>query len=131
VYRQTGALIYANSSDSNETSSFVQERAKYLTMPDGKIKYHFVGMPWRHPSPGGWYFISLPPEISVEIRSLFKSEEQGWGRLRVTASIGKTEWQTAIWFDLKRETYLLPLKADVRKKESIGTGMEVDVVIRV
>jgi len=70
VYRQTGALIYANSSDSNETSSFVQERAKYLTMPDGKIKYHFVGMPWRHPSPGGWYFISLPPEISVEIRLL-------------------------------------------------------------
>ena len=60
--------------------------------------------------------------MAKEIREHFKQEEAGWGRLKVTASIGNTEWKTAIWFDTKRKTYLLPLKADIRKKERLETG---------
>ena len=36
---------------------------------------------------------------------------EGWGRLKATAKIGNSEWATAIWFDTKINTYLLPLKA--------------------
>lgn len=95
----------------------------------GKIKYEFSGKTWQHSSPGGWYFVSLPKEMSKEIRSLLKSEEEGWGRLKAVAKIGLSEWKTAIWFDRKNETYLLPLKAEIRKKEHIEATKQIDVVI--
>ena len=96
---------------------------------NGKIKYEFSEKPWQHPSPGGWYFVSLPKEMAKEIRETLKSEEEGWGRLKAEAKIGRSEWKTAIWFDTKANTYLLPLKAEIRKKESISTEKEIDVVI--
>lgn len=96
---------------------------------NARIKYEFSEKPWQHSSPGGWYFVSLPKEISKEIRSVLKSEEDGWGRLKAIARIGKSEWKTAIWFDSKKETYLLPLKAEIRKKENIEMGKQIDVVI--
>ena len=35
---------------------------------------------------------------------------------------GKTTWKTSIFPDKKSGTYLLPLKADVRRREGIGAG---------
>lgn len=74
-------------------------------------------------------FASLPEEMSVEIRKHFKVEEEGWGRLKAEAKIGKTEWKTAIWFDTKANTYILPLKAVIRKKEKVYPGDKVEVII--
>ena len=67
--------------------------------------------------------------MSAEIRNHFKREEEGWGRLKATAKIGDSEWKTAIWFDTKRNTYLLPLKAEIRKRENIVLGERVNVLI--
>ncbi|MEO7978381.1 DUF1905 domain-containing protein [Flavobacterium sp.] len=96
---------------------------------NGKIKYEFTEKAWQHSSPGGWYFVSLPTEMAQEIRNTFKSEEEGWGRLKAAARIGKSDWKTAIWFDTKKNTYLLPLKAEIRKRENIDAEMEIDVII--
>lgn len=93
------------------------------------LKYNFKTKPWLHKGTSGWTFISLPEKIAKEIRALLRSEEQGWGRLSATAKIGKTVWKTAIWFDTKRNTYLLPLKADVRKKEHIVMDADLSVTI--
>lgn len=67
---------------------------------------------------GSWYFVSVPHELAKEIRNYLKSKEEGWGRLKATAKIGNTEWATAIWFDTKMNTYLLPIKAEIRKKKN-------------
>ncbi len=93
------------------------------------IKYQFIATPWRYEGANGWYFVSLPPELSQEIREFLKSEEEGWGRLKATANIGSSEWKTAIWFDTKLKTYLLPLKAEIRKKESLTSDQEVEVIL--
>lgn len=77
----------------------------------------------------GWTMVSLPKEISVEIRDNFKYLEQGWGRMKVTAKVGNSEWQTAIWFDTKQDAYLLPLKAIIRKKENIVLDEDVEITI--
>jgi hypothetical protein len=37
-------------------------------------------------------------------------------------TIGQTVWKTSIFPDSKSGSYLLPLKAEVRKKEKIGVG---------
>ncbi|WP_281337397.1 DUF1905 domain-containing protein [Flavobacterium eburneipallidum] len=96
---------------------------------NGKIKYEFTATVWQHSAPGGWYFVSLPEEMAKEIRNLLQSEEEGWGRLKATAQIDSTNWQTAIWFDSKKETYLLPLKAEIRKKETIEAQKTINVVL--
>ena len=83
---------------------------------NGKIRYQFSAKTWQHASPGGWHFVSMPKEIAKEIRDALQSEEEGWGRLKVMAEIGNSQWKTAIWFDTKWNTYLLPLKAEIRKK---------------
>jgi hypothetical protein len=93
------------------------------------IQYQFAGNPWQHQGPGGWYFVSLPVQLSKEIRTVFKMDEEGWGRLKAIAKIGVTEWQTAIWFDTKRNAYLLPLKAEIRKKEQLLIDKIVQVTI--
>jgi len=67
--------------------------------------------------------------MAEEIRSALKSEEEGWGRLKALAKIGATEWKTAIWFDSKMETYLLPLKSEIRKKEHIEAGKQIEVTL--
>ena len=93
------------------------------------IRYSFKASPWQHTGPGGWHFVSLPAALSKRIRKNLQQEEEGWGRLRTTVKIGQTEWRTAIWFDTKRETYLLPLKVEIRKKEMIAPQQEVTVIL--
>ena len=96
---------------------------------ENKIKYEFTAIPWQYSTSGGWYFVTLPIEISTEIRENLKWQEEGWGRLKAIAKIGNTEWQTAIWFDTKMNSYLLPLKSEIRKKENITTDLSYDIKI--
>lgn len=91
------------------------------------IKYEFTNKPWQSNGPGGWYFVSLPESISNEIRLIFKNEEEGWGRLKVTAKVGTSEWKTSIWFDTKIKTFLLPLKVAIRQKEKIKVDHYITV----
>lgn len=94
---------------------------------NGKIKYDFSAAIWKHSA--GWQFVSLPITISKEIRQNLKWQEEGWGRLKATAQIGSTKWETAIWFDTKSDAYLLPLKADIRKKEKLESGQTIAATV--
>ncbi|WP_206610034.1 DUF1905 domain-containing protein [Maribellus luteus] len=93
------------------------------------VKYTFKAEPWQYGAPGGWFFVSFPAGLAKEIRSIFGREEEGWGRLKATAQIGNSEWKTAVWFDTKQNTYILPLKAEIRKKEHIAAGNEIEIVV--
>lgn len=93
------------------------------------VKYEFEAKVWQFNGPASWYFASLPNYISEEIRSNFKHEEEGWGRLKATVKIGQSEWKTAIWFDSKHNTYILPLKAAIRKQENIQVGNNLSVSV--
>jgi hypothetical protein len=93
------------------------------------IKYEFTAFIWQYDAPGGWYFVSLPGVISEDIRSHLKFEEEGWGRLKVTAKIGNSEWKIAIWFDTKMNTYSLPLKAEIRKAENLEIEEKIEVYL--
>ncbi|MEM9847377.1 MAG: DUF1905 domain-containing protein [Bacteroidota bacterium] len=96
-----------------------------------KITYDFSGKLWRYAGKGGWYFVSLPSEISKEIRANMKWQEEGWGRMKATATVGGVECETAIWFDKQRAVYLLPIKADVRKKAKLELDQIVFVSISI
>lgn len=94
-----------------------------------KIQYNFSVKLWQDSSPGNWCFVSLPNNISEEIRENLQWQEEGWGRMKASAAIGKIEWDTAIWFDKKSNTYLLPVKADIRRKGCLQIGETISVSI--
>lgn len=75
---------------------------------------------WLHPGQGGWHFVSLPKAASAEIRA--SAPRTGWGSVRVIAIIGETSWRTSIFPDSKTGTYLLPVKAEVRRRERLAAG---------
>ena len=83
---------------------------------------------WRYPGPGGWCFVTLPADLSRRMRGA-QIPHEGWGRLKVTAKIGQTEWKASIWYDAKSGCYQLPIKARVRKSESIDLDDAVAVSI--
>ncbi|NLW78961.1 MAG: DUF1905 domain-containing protein [Ruminococcaceae bacterium] len=89
------------------------------------MTYTFTAKVWY----SEWYFVSLPQDTANAIRQRFKYCEEGWGRLKVTAKIGGSEWKTAIWFDTKSQTYFLPVKKDIRTKEKIGIDTAVTVTL--
>jgi hypothetical protein len=94
-----------------------------------KIKYEFSAKIWQHSSPVGRYFVSLPAELSNEIRANVKWQEEGWGRLKANAKMGNSNWNTAIWFDTKHHTYLLPIKSEIRKNEKIELNQMLEITL--
>ncbi|NAS10743.1 DUF1905 domain-containing protein [Flavobacteriaceae bacterium R33] len=93
------------------------------------MKYEFTTKMWQHGEPGGWHFVSLPKIISKEIRENLKWQEEGWGRMKAIAKIGDLQWDTAIWFDTKMDTYLLPIKAEIRKRSKLEADKTFDMSI--
>ena len=64
--------------------------------------------------------MTVPKKQSKEIKRLFgELLKQGWGSIPVVVTVGNTSWKTSIFPDNKIATYILPLKAEVRKKEGI------------
>ena len=97
-----------------------------------KTKFTMKSKVWFYEGKAGWYFLTLAKEPSKAIRKTFGPLARSWGSLPVTVTIGKTIWETSIFPERKSGAYLLPLKADVRRKEKIAEGDRItfSVVIR-
>jgi hypothetical protein len=99
------------------------------------LSFNFTGKCWLwQAEKASWHFISLPQDKSEEIKFFnenHSAKKRGWGAVRVTAKIGITEWETSIFPQAKAGTYILPIKANVRKAEKILEGNEVEVELKI
>ena len=93
--------------------------------------YKITAEVWLYPAPVAWHFVTIPPKISAEIKARFAKQRVGWGSIPVTVTLGKTIWKTSIFPDKKSGGYLLPLKANIRKKEGIEAGKTVSFTLAV
>ncbi|MEK6628624.1 MAG: DUF1905 domain-containing protein [Bdellovibrionota bacterium] len=82
---------------------------------------------WKYEGKAGWYFVTLPKPLSKKIRNAHGLSEEAWGRLKASAQVGKIIWKTAIWYDTKAQSYLLPIKSEIRKKEAIAVGSLLNI----
>ena len=76
---------------------------------------------------GSWHFLTVPPDQAVEVRVHEIGARTGFGSVRVEACIGSVRWRTSLFPESKSGGYLLPIKADVRRRAGIATGDEVQV----
>ena len=84
-----------------------------------------------YPGMAAWRFISLPQALASEVKVKFGKMKKGWGSIPVLVMVGKTTWETSIFPDKKSQTYLLPMKLEVRKKEGIMDGDKIAVCLRI
>lgn len=93
--------------------------------------YKFKADVWKYKFDGAtaWHFVTLPKDMSAEIKFLSVDKKSPWGSLRVIATIGKTKWKTSLFPDSKSACYFLPVKADVRKAENLRDGSSVACTI--
>ena len=85
---------------------------------------------WRSDAAGSWYFVTVPEEQSAEIKAQALGSPRGFGSVRVEATIGDVTWRTSV-FPLNSGGYVLPLKAEVRKKAGIAAGDELKVSLEI
>jgi Domain of unknown function (DUF1905) len=92
-------------------------------------EYLVTGEIWRYPGDAGWHFLTLPDAIADELRARYAGEHRPFGSLRVRATLGATTWDTSLFADRRTESYLLPIKAQIRKREELSAGRRVTVTI--
>lgn len=86
---------------------------------------------WLFESGAAWHFATIPQDVSREIRNGFGDRQKAWGSMPVVVRIGDTEWKTSIFRDSKENTYLLPIKKEVRAREGLQAGSEVKIFLQV
>lgn len=92
-------------------------------------QFEFDAELWLYPGKGGWHFVTLPTDIAAQIRFTAEPKKRGWGSEAVIARTGKTEWTTSIFPDKGSGSFLLPVKAEVRRKENLTTGQTVKIAL--
>ena len=97
-------------------------------MADGEV-FEASGPVWlwqpAEPKGGGWHFLTVRGAVAAEIRYAALGRTGGFGSVKVTATIGETTWATSLFPHKESGGFLLPLKADVRRREGIEAGAEV------
>ncbi len=82
---------------------------------------------WRGPAP--WYFVTVPAKQCRDLKAISGFVTYGWGMIPVTVRIGKTAWKTSLF--PKEGSYVVPIKASVRKAEKLEEGDSVTIRLQV
>lgn len=93
---------------------------------------------WLYEGNSPWHFITIKKADADELKRFDIGPRRGFGSIPVNVTIlrhgsgqvEKTTWRTSIFPD-KKGTYVLPLKKEVRKKERIKEGDNIDLTIQV
>ncbi len=93
----------------------------------GRFRFQARVIEWRGPSP--FFFAPLPPDEASEIRRIARFVTYGWGVIPVAATINGVTFATSLF--PKDETYLLPIKAAVRRKAAVTAGDMIEVEMAV
>jgi hypothetical protein len=85
------------------------------------MTYTFTAMADLFERDKGWYYVSVPTELSKPHEHLAER-----GLIAVTARIGKSSWPTSL-LPMGDGTHFIALPAKVRTKEKLTKGDDVEV----
>jgi hypothetical protein len=95
--------------------------------------YRFQAALWKWNGGGAsaWYFVTAPFDVSDDIEERTAHVRRGFGAVKVRVRIGATTWETSLFPSAQAEAYVLPVKAAVRRSESIADGDDITVELTV
>lgn len=93
------------------------------------VDLDFSGEIWFWKGPAPWHFITVPEEWCGALETTSGAVSYGWGMIPVRAKIGRTRWTTSLF--PKDGSYIVPVKAAVRKAEDLAVGDVVQVELTV
>ena len=93
------------------------------------MELEFSGAIWFWRGPAPWYFVTVPAEQSQALKAVSSLVTYGWGVIPVHVQIGRTEYKTSLF--PKDGLYLVPVKASVRRAESLEEGDTVTIRLAV
>ncbi len=89
----------------------------------------FAGELWYWRGPAPYHFITVPANVSVDLRAIAPVVTYGWGMIPVTVRIGSTVFDTALI--PRKGLYALPIKDVVRAAEGLVLGGIATVALTV
>lgn len=94
-------------------------------------EYTFKAKVWVYTGPAAWHFVTLPKKLAAEIKTFHGGLSKSFGTIAVLATVGGTSWKTSVFSDTKSGSYILPLKAEIRKKEGIQANRMTQITLRI
>lgn len=86
---------------------------------------------WLWTGKGAWHFVSVPKELSEEIKNEFGYIKQGWGSIAIELTLGESVWRTSMFPNSKTGEYLIPIKSAIRKAQNVNVDDIIDLIIQV
>lgn len=81
---------------------------------------------WAWQGPASWVFLNLPAEYAEAVKLAgflsLSGPKRGWKLVRVTAEADGVRWKTSLFPDKASGSYILPVKAAVRRKLGVSEG---------
>jgi hypothetical protein len=91
------------------------------------VSHAFAAEIWLYEGDAPWHFVTLPVDVADELRARTAGARRGFGSVRVRATLGSSTWSTSVFPDRKSASYLLPIKAEIRRREHVDAGDSVTI----
>ena len=95
------------------------------------MDYVFEAPLWRWRDDSSWHFVTLPFDVTDEIDDRTRHSTRGFGSVPVEVRVGSTTWRTSIFPSKEAESFVLPVKRQVRVAEGLEVGRPVEVRLRI
>lgn len=92
--------------------------------------YEIRSKVWLYQGDSPWHFVTIEKKDAEMIKQNYVWPRRGFGSIPVNATIKKTTWKTSLFPD-KNNTFVLPLKKDIREKEDIHIGDSISFTIEI
>jgi hypothetical protein len=90
------------------------------------MQYRFSGELWQYDGEAPWCFVTLPAEVSDNIRAEH-GPARAFGSVKVRVTVSGSRWSTSLFPNKTHGSYLLPVKKNVRAAEGLEVGSVVAV----
>ncbi|MEN9894927.1 MAG: hypothetical protein RIR97_779 [Pseudomonadota bacterium] len=92
-------------------------------MMESNLTFDFEAELWIYPAAkAAWHFVTVPDEVSRQIRFFAPSKSPGFGSVPVIASVNGFEWKTSVFPDQSKGCCILPVKTAARKAGNLQAG---------
>ena len=93
---------------------------------------------WRWTASNGvsWFFLTIDGDAGEALsdtalmRRLENGKKRSWGMVKVTATIGDSEWSTSVFPKKDKDGWMLPIKKPIREALDLDEGGEATVTLK-